>query len=309
MKHLLKLKDLDQHEILDILNLADQLKYETKHGIEHHHLKGKTLGMIFQKSSTRTRVSFETGMYQLGGQALFLSNRDLQIGRGEPVEDTARVLSRYLDGIMIRTFEQKEVEDLAKYGSIPIINGLTDYCHPCQVLADLMTIREYKKSFDGLKFCFIGDGNNMAHSLMYACAKVGMNMVCASPKGYQPDPEIVRTAQEDAALTDCTIEVDEDLFRAAKGADVLYTDVWASMGQEAEQSIRQEALGDYQINKELLSVARPDAMVLHCLPAHRGEEITEEVLEGPQSKVFDQAENRLHVQKAIMALLMTDDII
>lgn len=225
------------------------------------------------------------------------------------MRDTARVLSRFVDGIMIRTFSHDSVIELAKYATVPVINGLTDLLHPCQALTDMFTIMEHKEILKGRKLVYVGDGNNMAHSLMYACAKVGMNMVCASPKGYQPDPEIVRTAQEDAALTGCTIEVDEDLFRAAKGADVLYTDVWASMGQEAEQSIRKEALGDYQINKELLSVARPDAMVLHCLPAHRGEEITEEVLEGPQSKVFDQAENRLHVQKAIMALLMTDDII
>ena len=309
MKHLLKMLDLSKEEILDILNLADQLKYENKNGIEHHILKGKTLEMIFQKSSTRTRVSFETGMYQLGGQALFLSNRDLQIGRGEPVQDTARVLSRYLDGIMIRTFEQKEVEDLAKYGSIPVINGLTDFCHPCQVLADLMTIREFKGRFEGLKMCYIGDGNNMAHSLMFACAKVGMNMICASPKGYQPDPEILRLAQEDAAQTGCSITVEEDIFKAAKGADVLYTDVWTSMGEEAEREVRFKALHNYQINQALLNEARPEAIVLHCLPAHRGEEITEEVLEGPQSVVFDQAENRLHVQKAIMALLMSDEVL
>ena len=225
------------------------------------------------------------------------------------MRDPARVLSRFVDGIMIRTFSHDSVIELAKYATVPVINGLTDLLHPCQALTDMFTIMEHKEILKGRKLVYVGDGNNMAHSLMYACAKVGMNMVCASPKGYQPDPEIVRTAQEDAALTGCTIEVDEDLFRAAKGADVLYTDVWASMGQEAEQSIRQEALGDYQINKELLSGARRDVMVLHCLPAHRGEEITEEVLEGPQSKVFDQAENRLHVQKAIMALLMTDDII
>lgn len=266
-------------------------------------------GHDFSKASTRTRVSFETGFYQLGGHPIYLNDSASQIGRGEPVRDTARVLSRFVDGIMIRTFSHESVIELAKYATVPVINGLTDLLHPCQALTDMFTIMEHKEVLKGRKLVYVGDGNNMAHSLMYACAKVGMNMVCASPKGYQPDPEVVKNAQADAALTGCTIEVDEDLFRAAKGADVLYTDVWASMGQEAEQSIRQEALGDYQINKELLSVARPDAMVLHCLPAHRGEEITEEVLEGPQSKVFDQAENRLHVQKAIMALLMTDDII
>ena len=252
MKHLLKLKDLDKSEILDILNLADQLKYENHNGIEHHHLKGKTLGMIFQKSSTRTRVSFETGMYQLGGQALFLSNRDLQIGRGEPVQDTARVLSRYLDGIMIRTFEQKEVEDLAKYGSIPIINGLTDYCHPCQVLADLMTIREYKKSFDGLKFC------------------------------------------------------SDDILACAKDADILYTDVWASMGQEDEKAAREKIFKDYQINDAVMDVAKNDAMVLHCLPAHREEEITAKVFEAHADEIFDEAENRLHAQKAVLVKLLAD---
>ena len=235
MKHLLKLADLDKGDILDILNLADQLKYENQHGIEHHHLKGKTLGMIFQKSSTRTRVSFETGMYQLGGQALFLSNRDLQIGRGEPVQDTARVLSRYLDGIMIRTFAQKEVEDLAEYGSIPIINGLTDYCHPCQVLADLMTIREYKKSFDGLKFCFIGDGNNMANSLIVGAISMGMECAIACPKDYQPDAQIMAWAKENGTFT-CS----EDILACAKDADVVYTDVWASMGQEQEKAEREK---------------------------------------------------------------------
>ena len=309
MKHLLKMMDLSTEEIIEILNLADQLKYELKHGIPHDHLKGKTLGMIFRKASTRTRVSFETGMYQLGGNPLYLSASDMQIGRGEPIQDTARVLSRYIDGIMIRTFDQAEVENLAEYGNIPIINGLTDLSHPCQVLADLMTIREYKGKLDGLKMCYIGDGNNMAHSLMFACAKVGMNMICASPKGYQPDPEILRLAQEDAAQTGCSITVEEDLFKAAKGADVLYTDVWTSMGEEAEREVRFKALHNYQINQALLNEARPEAIVLHCLPAHRGEEITEEVLEGPQSVVFDQAENRLHVQKAIMALLMSDEVL
>ena len=265
MKHLLKLKDLDKNEILDLLNLADQLKYETKHGIEHHLLKGKTLGMIFQKSSTRTRVSFETGMYQLGGQALFLSNRDLQIGRGEPVQDTARVLSRYLDGIMIRTFEQKEVEDLAKYGSIPIINGLTDYCHPCQVLADLMTIREHKNTFDGLKFCFIGDGNNMANSLIVGAITMGMECAIACPADYKPDAEIIKWASENGKFT-CS----DDILACAKDADVIYTDVWASMGQEQEKAEREKIFKNYQINDEVMAAAHDDAMVLHCLPAHRG---------------------------------------
>lgn len=299
MKHLLKLADLDKSDILDILNLADQLKYENQHGIEHHHLKGKTLGMIFQKSSTRTRVSFETGMYQLGGQALFLSNRDLQIGRGEPVQDTARVLSRYLDGIMIRTFAQKEVEDLAEYGSIPIINGLTDYCHPCQVLADLMTIREYKKSFDGLKFCFIGDGNNMANSLIVGAISMGMECAIACPKDYQPDAQIMAWAKENGTFT-CS----EDILACAKDADVVYTDVWASMGQEEEKAEREKIFKNYQINDEVMAAAKPDAIVLHCLPAHREEEITAKVFEAHANEIFDEAENRLHAQKAVLVKLL-----
>lgn len=299
MKHLLKLADLDKGDILDILNLADQLKYENQHGIEHHHLKGKTLGMIFQKSSTRTRVSFETGMYQLGGQALFLSNRDLQIGRGEPVQDTARVLSLYLDGIMIRTFAQKEVEDLAEYGSIPIINGLTDYCHPCQVLADLMTIREYKKSFDGLKFCFIGDGNNMANSLIVGAISMGMECAIACPKDYQPDAQIMAWAKENGTFT-CS----EDILACAKDADVVYTDVWASMGQEEEKAEREKIFKNYQINDEVMAAAKPDAMVLHCLPAHREEEITAKVFEAHANEIFDEAENRLHAQKAVLVKLL-----
>ena len=299
MKHLLKLADLDKGDILDILNLADQLKYENQHGIEHHHLKGKTLGMIFQKSSTRTRVSFETGMYKLGGQALFLSNRDLQIGRGEPVQDTARVLSRYLDGIMIRTFAQKEVEDLAEYGSIPIINGLTDYCHPCQVLADLMTIREYKKSFDGLKFCFIGDGNNMANSLIVGAISMGMECAIACPKDYQPDAQIMDWAKENGTFT-CS----EDILACAKDADVVYTDVWASMGQEEEKAEREKIFKNYQINDEVMAAAKPDAMVLHCLPAHREEEITAKVFEAHANEIFDEAENRLHAQKAVLVKLL-----
>lgn len=299
MKHLLKLADLDKGDILDILNLADQLKYENQHGIEHHHLKGKTLGMIFQKSSTRTRVSFETGMYQLGGQALFLSNRDLQIGRGEPVQDTARVLSRYLNGIMIRTFAQKEVENLAEYGSIPIINGLTDYCHPCQVLADLMTIREYKKSFDGLKFCFIGDGNNMANSLIVGAISMGMECAIACPKDYQPDAQIMAWAKENGTFT-CS----EDILSCAKDADVVYTDVWASMGQEEEKAEREKIFKNYQINDEVMAAAKPDAMVLHCLPAHREEEITAKVFEAHANEIFDEAENRLHAQKAVLVKLL-----
>lgn len=300
MKHLLKMLDLSKEEILDILNLADQLKYENKNGIEHHILKGKTLGMIFQKSSTRTRVSFETGMYQLGGQALFLSNRDLQIGRGEPVQDTARVLSRYLDGIMIRTFEQKEVEDLAKYGSIPIINGLTDFCHPCQVLADLMTIREFKGRFEGLKMCYIGDGNNMANSLIVGGLKVGMEVSIACPKDYQPAAEVLEFAKgygDKFSMTDVPLE-------AAKDADVLFTDVWTSMGEEAETEKRKIAFKGYQINDNIMAVAKADAMVQHCLPAHREEEITEKVFEAHANEIFEEAENRLHAQKAVMVKVM-----
>lgn len=300
MKHLLKMLDLSKEEILDILNLADQLKYENKNGIEHHILKGKTLGMIFQKSSTRTRVSFETGMYQLGGQALFLSNRDLQIGRGEPVQDTARVLSRYLDGIMIRTFEQKEVEDLAKYGSIPIINGLTDFCHPCQVLADLMTIREFKGRFEGLKMCYIGDGNNMANSLIVGGLKVGMEVSIACPKNYQPAAEVLEFAKgygDKFSMTDVPLE-------AAKDADVLFTDVWTSMGEEAETEKRKIAFKGYQINDDIMAVAKADAMVQHCLPAHREEEITEKVFEAHANEIFEEAENRLHAQKAVMVKVM-----
>ncbi|MDE6036383.1 MAG: ornithine carbamoyltransferase [Ruminococcus sp.] len=299
MKHLLKMLDLTGEEIIDILNLADQLKYELRHGIPHPHLKGKTLGMIFQKASTRTRVSFETGMYQLGGYPLFLSSHDLQIGRGEPVQDTARVLSRYLDGIMIRTFEQKEVEDLAKYGNIPIINGLTDFCHPCQVLADLMTIREFKGSFDGLKMCFIGDGNNMANSLIVGCLKVGMAVSVACPEGYRPPAEILEFAgQYD------NFEITDSPIKSAENADVLITDVWASMGQEGEAEIRKKAFAGYQINDDLMAVAHSDAMVLHCLPAHREEEITEKVFEAHANEIFEEAENRLHAQKAVMVKLM-----
>lgn len=301
MKHLLKLMDLETKEILEILNLADQLKYEKKNGIEHHHLKGKTLGMIFQKSSTRTRVSFEVGMYDLGGSALFLSPRDLQIGRGEPLEDTARVLSRYLDGIMIRTFEQAEVENLAKYGSIPVINGLTDFCHPCQVIADLMTIREHKGSVKGKKLCFIGDGNNMANSLIVGGIKMGMSVAIGCPKTHQPDPDIMKWASESGDFL-CT----DNIFEAAKDADVVYTDVWASMGEEAEAEERKKIFAGYQVNAELMSVAKTDAMVLHCLPAHRGEEITADVLEAHANEIFDEAENRLHAQKAVMVMCMKD---
>lgn len=300
MKHLLKLLDLSGEEITDILNLADQLKYERKHGIAHPRLAGKSLGMIFQKASTRTRVSFETGMYQLGGQALFLSSNDLQIGRGEPVEDTARVLSRYLDGIMIRTYKQQEVEGLAEYGSIPVINGLTDFCHPCQVLADLMTIRESKGTLSGHKMCFIGDGNNMANSLIVGALKTGMQIAVACPQGYHPDPVVLEFAKgygERFLLTD-------DIPTAAAGADVLVTDVWASMGQEGEAAARRKAFAGFQINDSVLAAANPEAMVLHCLPAHREEEITAKVFEAHAGEIFEEAENRLHAQKAVMVKLM-----
>ncbi len=297
---LLKMADLSKEEILDIINLAIQLKYEQKNGIEHKHLKGQTLGMIFQKASTRTRVSFEAGMYQLGGQAMFLSSRDLQIGRGEPVEDTARVLSRYLDGIMIRTFAQQEVEDLAKYGSIPVINGLTDYCHPCQVLADLLTIREFKGGFEGLKMCYIGDGNNMANSLIVGGLKVGMQVSIACPEGYRPDPKVLSFA---ADCGDAFFMTDK-VLEAAQGADVIFTDVWSSMGMEGEAEARKIAFKGYQINDEVMDVAAKGAMVQHCLPAHREEEITAKVFEAHAKEIFEEAENRLHAQKAVLVKLL-----
>ena len=299
MKHLLKVMDLSTEEIIEILNLADQLKYELKHGIPHDHLKGKTLGMIFRKASTRTRVSFETGMYQLGGNPLYLSASDMQIGRGEPIQDTARVLSRYIDGIMIRTFDQAEVENLAEYGNIPIINGLTDLSHPCQVLADLMTIREYKGKLDGLKMCYIGDGNNMANSLIVGGLKTGMSVSVACPENYHPAATTLAFAKK----YDC-FELTDDPIKAAKDADVIFTDVWASMGQEGEAEIRKKAFKGFQINDEVMAVAKPDAMVQHCLPAHREEEITAKVFEEHANEIFDEAENRLHAQKAVMVLLM-----
>lgn len=302
MKHLLKMLDLTTEEITELLNLADQLKYEQKNGIKHHRLEGKTLGMIFQKASTRTRVSFETGMYQLGGYALFLSASDLQIGRGEPVEDTARVLSRYIDGIMIRTFEQSEVESLAKYGSIPVINGLTDFCHPCQVLADLLTVREHKGKLQGLKMCYIGDGNNMANSLIVGGLKMGMTVSVACTEGYEPHEDVLNFAVPTGNFTLC-----RDPKEAAKDADVIFTDVWSSMGQEGEAQQRRKAFeGIYQVNDELLSVAKEDCMVQHCLPAHRGEEITAKVFEAHADEIFDEAENRLHAQKAVLVKLMED---
>ncbi len=298
MKHLLKLLDLTGEDIIGLLNQADQLKYETKHGIKHHHLAGKTLGMIFTKASTRTRVSFEVGMQQLGGYPLFLSGSELQLGRGEPIEDTAKVLSRYLDGIMIRTFKQEDVEDLAKYGSIPIINGLTDLYHPCQVLADLMTIREYKSTLEGLKLCYIGDGNNMANSLTVGALKTGMSVSLACPEGYHPHQSVLDFAKDYDCFT-----LTEDIFEAAKDADVVVTDVWASMGQEEEAEQRRKAFAGYQVSQKLLGAAKSDAMVLHCLPAHRGEEISAEVMDS-HPEIFDEAENRLHAQKAVLLTLL-----
>lgn len=300
MKHLLKLMDLSKAEIIDILDLADKLKFQQKNNIPHQLLKGKTLGMIFQKSSTRTRVSFEVGMYQLGGHALFLSSNDLQIGRGEPVQDTARVLSRYIDGIMIRTFAQQEVEDLAKYGTIPVINGLTDDAHPCQVLADLMTIREYKGKLEGLRIAYIGDGNNMANSIIVGCLKVGMKVSVACPANYTPNPEVLKFAEEYGDLFNLTT----DVFDAACGADVIYTDVWASMGDENEKEQRMIDFKGYCVDEKLVAIAKADVMIQHCLPAHRGEEITEGVFEKHADEIFDEAENRLHAQKAVMVKLM-----
>lgn len=303
MKNFLTLQDLTKEEIIDLLNLADQLKFERKNGIPHPILKGKTLGLIFQKSSTRTRVSFEVGMYELGGYPLFLSSRDLQIGRGEPIEDTGRVLGRYLDGIMIRTFDQKEVEDLAKWSGKPVINALTDYSHPCQVLADLMTIREHKGAFEGLKVCYIGDGNNMANSIIVGSLKVGMKVSVACPKGYYPAQKVLDFAKDYPGM----FELTEDPKIAAKDADVFFTDVWTSMGEEAETEKRKQVFaGKYQINADILKLAHKDAMVQHCLPSHRGEEITADVFEAHANEIFDEAENRLHAQKAVMVTLMKD---
>ncbi|MBP3414084.1 MAG: ornithine carbamoyltransferase [Clostridia bacterium] len=299
MDHLLKMLDLSSKEIEDILNLADQLKYEQKHGMAHQVLEGRTLAMIFQKSSTRTRVSFEVGMYQLGGHALFLSSDDIQLGRGEPTEDTARVLSRYCDGIMIRTFDQEEVEELAHFGTIPIINGLTDFAHPCQVLADLMTIREFKGRLDGLKVAFIGDGNNMMNSTIVGCLKSRMNVAVACPEGYDPDPQVL-----DYAAQVGHFEMYRDPRGAARGADVVITDVWASMGQEEEAQQRLLDFRGFTVGDEVMRYAKPDAMVLHCLPAHRGEEITAEVLEAHSAEIFEEAENRLHAQKAVLVKLL-----
>ena len=300
----ISIHDFSPAEIAYMLEVGAVLKQENKQGIVHHHLAGKTLGMIFQKASTRTRVAFEVGMYQLGGHALFLSPRDIQLGRGETIQDTAQVLSRMLDGIMIRTFDHDEVLELAKWADIPIINGLTDLLHPTQVIGDLMTIQKHKGRLQGLKLAFIGDGNNVVHSLLFGGAKVGMDVVVATPPGFEPDPHILSLAQQDAQATGAKLWIVNDPAEAAQGADVLYTDVWASMGQEDEAATKEQKFLKYQINQSLLSLAHPEAIVMHCLPAKRGKEITDEVMDGSQSVVFDEAENRLHAHKAIMALTM-----
>jgi len=303
---LLSIHELSADDVEEILTLAADLKAKQKAGIPHPLLAGKTLGMIFEKSSTRTRVSFEVGMYQLGGQALFLSSRDLQLGRGEPIKDTARVLSRYLDGIMIRTYGHERIEELARYADIPVINALSDLLHPCQALTDLLTIREYKgKNLAGLKMAYVGDGNNMTHSLMYAAAKVGMDFAAATPEGYEPNAEVVANAKADAAAMGATITITHNPMEAVAGANVIVTDTWASMGQEAEHDARTAVFRPYQVNWELVAESGdPRCIVMHCLPAYRGEEITEDVFEEFANVIFDEAENRLHVQKAIMALVM-----
>lgn len=304
LNHFISIHDITVDEFNHLMDLAVQLKKERKSGIEHPILKGKTLGMIFTKSSTRTRVSFETGMYQLGGYPLFLSANDMQLGRGESIYDTANVMSRFVDGIMIRTYAHQDVLDLAKYGSIPIINGLTDLLHPCQAMADLLTVYEKKGKLEGLKLAYVGDGNNVAHSLMYACAKAGMDMAVATPKGYEPDAEIIENAKADAKMTGSNITVTYDPVEAMKDADVVCTDTWVSMGQEAEKAERIKIFKDYQVNAELFAKSKEDSIFIHCLPAYRGYEVTEDIIDGPRSVIFDEAENRLHAQKAILAAVM-----
>lgn len=306
-KDLLSIHELTSDEVGTILDMTRTLKTMQKSGQEHFWLKGKTLGMIFEKASTRTRVSFEVGMRQLGGTALFLSAGDLQSGRGEPLKDTARVLSRYVDAIMIRTFAHSRVEELAHYAAVPVINGLTDLAHPCQALADLYTALEHKGALRGLRLAYIGDGNNMANTLLHACAKVGMDIAVATPPGYGPDPGVVAQARAAAGISGSAVSIGHDPLAAARDADILYTDVWASMGQESEQQLRREAFAGFRLDEAALDAARPGAIVMHCLPAHRGEEISEQVLEGPRSVVFDEAENRLHAQKAVLALLLGDN--
>ncbi|MEG3069193.1 MAG: ornithine carbamoyltransferase [Syntrophaceticus schinkii] len=300
----LTISDFTAEEIRLLIDAAHDLKRDLKKGIPHTILQGKSLGMIFTKPSTRTRVSFEVGMYQLGGYALFLSSQDIQLRRGESLPDTARTLERYLDGIMIRTFDQEDVDELAQYASIPVINGLTDIVHPTQVVADLMTVEEHQGKLAGLKLAYIGDGNNVAHSLLQICARMGVHMTIACPQGYEPDASVLQSARNDAAKSGVQLEVVDDPVEAVKDADAVYTDIWASMGQEKEQEKRAQVFQHYQVNTELLKGANEDVIVLHCLPAHRGEEITDQVIDGPHSVVFDEAENRLHAHKAIMALLI-----
>jgi ornithine carbamoyltransferase len=307
MKHLISLNDPTSEEILDLLDLADRLKADAKADCKLPILAGKTLGMIFAKSSTRTRVSFEVGMVQLGGHALFLSSNDIQLGRGESIEDTAKVMSRYLDGIMIRTFAHQDVLDLARFGSIPIINGLTDLMHPCQVLADLQTIREHKGRLKGLKMAYLGDGNNMANSLLHGAAKVGMDIAVATPTGFACDEQCVNEARATAAKTGSQVLVTEDPQLAVRNADVIYTDTWVSMGQEAEKAKKVAQFGNFQVNRELMALAKPDAIFMHCLPAYRGYEVSADVIDGPQSVIFDEAENRLHAQKAVLVRLLAPD--
>ena len=304
MTDLISLNDLTTEQIYEILDLADKLKKDNKEGREHHILKGQTLGMIFTKSSTRTRVSFEVGMYQLGGSALFLSSNDIQLGRGEPISDTAQVLSRFLNGIMIRTFKHSDVIELADYASIPVINGLTDDEHPCQVLADLQTIREHKGQLKGLKLAYIGDGNNMAHSLLHGCAKTGIDIAIASPEGYTCGQRFVDDAKAAAEKSGSKVIMTSDPVEAISDADVVYSDTWASMGQEAEKEIRAKIFAPYTIDKNLFANAKKDAIFMHCLPAYRGYEVTEDVIDGPNSVIFDEAENRLHAQKAVLVKLM-----
>jgi len=304
MKDLLSLQDLTTNEILDILSLAHQLKADNKAGRQHHLLAGKTLGLIFSKSSTRTRVSFEVGMYELGGYPLFLSSNDIQLGRGESVYDTAKVLSRYLDGIMIRTFKQSDVEELAKHSSIPVINGLTDLLHPCQVLADLMTVQEYKGDLTGLKLCYIGDGNNMANTLLQGCVKVGMDISVATPEGYKCDDKIIAEVLKTAKTTGSNVTITTDPTLAIENSDAVYTDTWVSMGQEEEKQKRINAFKGFGVTSDLMKSAKPDAIFLHCLPAYRGYEVDEAVIDGSNSVIFDEAENRLHAQKAVMVTLM-----
>ena len=304
MKHLLSLYDWSTEDIDKLLKLAIKLKAENKAGIEHHLLKGKSLGMIFAKSSTRTRVSFEVGMYQLGGQALFLNSNDIQLGRGESIYDTANVLSRFLDGIMIRTFKQSDVEDLAKYGSISIINGLTDLLHPCQILADLQTVYEHKGKLEGINVCYVGDGNNISNSLLYGCTKMSMNISVATPKGYECDALVTERALDTAKKTGSKVLLTEDPKEAMKNADVVITDTWVSMGQEAEKQERIKIFKDYTVTEELFSLADDQAIFMHCLPAYRDYEVVPAIIDGPHSVIFDEAENRLHAQKAVMAMTM-----